>query len=234
MSKRRIVVTGANRGIGLELVRAFVGLGHSVWGTARDPVAAEELAATGATGILPLDVSDPQSIAAFGTELAEATGTVDLLVNNAGVGIQSFGADQADGTVDNVDPSLISSVFEVNSLGPLLVTRSLLPLIAVGEAPLVCNISSQLGSMVVGANSGDVAYNVSKAALNMITVKFAAEHPSVAFVALHPGWVRTDMGGASAALGVEESASTIADTLLGLTIEDSGRFMNWDGSEHPW
>jgi NAD(P)-dependent dehydrogenase (short-subunit alcohol dehydrogenase family) len=68
----------------------------------------------------------------------------------------------------------------------------------------------------------------------MVTVKYAKAHPDVAFVAIHPGWVRTDMGGSSATLGVDESASAIAETLLGLTLEDSGRFLNWDGREHPW
>jgi len=234
MSKRRIVVTGANRGIGLELVRSFVGLGHSVYGTARNPDAAEELKAAGASGILPLDVSDSESITTFGAELAETTDAIDLLVNNAGVGSVSFGAEGAAVGIDVVDPDVIAQVFQVNTVGPLLVTRALMPLLRAGSDAVVCNISSQLGSMVVGAGSGDVPYNVSKAGLNMITVKYANAHPEITFVAVHPGWVQTDMGGAEASLTPPESASAIADTLMGLTREHSGRFMNWNGTDHPW
>ena len=231
---RRILVTGANRGIGLELVRAFAEQGHTVYGTARDPQSAGATTDAGAAGVFELDLANPSSIDAFGATVADAVESLDVLVNNAGVGVRSFGAARDDATVDAATPELISQVFQVNAVGPLLVTRALLPLLTSGDEPSVCNVSSQLGSMVVGARIGDVPYNVSKAALNMITVKYAAAHPEVTFVALHPGWVRTDMGGAAAELTVPESATAIADTLLRLTPTDSGRFLTWDGRDHPW
>lgn len=126
---------------------------------------------------------------------------------------------------------------EVNAVGPILVTRAFVPLLRSGADPVILNVSSQLGSMEVGAQAGaDVGYNASKAALNMITVKSAATlaPDGITVVAVHPGWVQTDMGGATAAISIDESASALVDLVGGLTIADSGRFLRWDGVEHPW
>jgi NAD(P)-dependent dehydrogenase (short-subunit alcohol dehydrogenase family) len=124
---------------------------------------------------------------------------------------------------------------EINAVGPMLVTQRLRPLLGAGTDPVVLNISSQLGSMVVGANVPfDVGYNASKSVLNMITVMSAKADPDVTYVAIHPGWVQSDMGGPNAAISVEESAAGIVANLAALTAADSGRFLKLDGTDHPW
>ena len=119
----------------------------------------------------------------------------------------------------------------------MVLTRELLPLLQRGTEPLVLNVSSQLGSMQVAASKGrDTVYCMSKAALNMLSVKSAAalRADGIAVVMLHPGWVQTDMGGSSAPLTIAESADSIVRTVDALTLADSGRFIQWDGSDHPW
>jgi NAD(P)-dependent dehydrogenase (short-subunit alcohol dehydrogenase family) len=126
---------------------------------------------------------------------------------------------------------------DVNAAGPMLVTRALVPLLRAAEGSLVINVSSQLGAMTFGNDHGnDIAYNASKAALNMVTVRSATDLAvdEIGVICIHPGWVRTDMGGAAAALGVDESAAAIAETVDELTLADSGRFLRWDGSPHDW
>ena len=234
MESRRIVITGATRGIGLAMARNLIGKGHTVWGTTRNLAVAHDLRDAGAEGVLQLDIGNGHSIAAFGRSIAEHTDRIDVLVNNAGAGTNAFGVERADAGPWDVDPDVVLDVTKVNALGPMRVTREVIGLLEAGTNPLVVNTSSQLGSMVVGPRVQDTPYNVSKAALNMITVMMAASKPDVAFVSLHPGWVRTDMGGPSATLDADDAAESIVEAMLALTIADSGRFINWDGSNHPW
>ncbi len=236
MTSRTSVVVGANRGIGLELARQLVASGDRVIGTARDVGAATELAASGVEAVLALDIADPASVAAFGAELATIVDSVDLLINNAGVNAGAFGHEGPAGVLDMTASALLA-VTEVNAAGPMLVVQSLVPLLEAADGSWVVNISSQLGSMEVGLVMGrDVAYNVSKAALNMVTVCTARELASrgVRCVAFHPGWVRTDMGGPSAALSPTESASGILAKVASFTDADNGGFFRWDGTVHPW
>ncbi|MCL4120113.1 UNVERIFIED_CONTAM: hypothetical protein GTU68_053786 [Idotea baltica] len=125
----------------------------------------------------------------------------------------------------------------VNVTGPMVMTTALLPLLRQSDGALVVNISSQLGSMQVAARKGrDSAYCVSKAALNMWSVKAAASlrTEGIGVVMLHPGWVQTDMGGPSGELTLDDAATSIAATIGALTVADTGRFVRWDGHEHPW
>ena len=235
MSSRRIVITGATRGIGLEMTRQLIAAGHTVYGTARNPESADALREAGPAGILQLDIGDRDSIAAFSDALAAETDAVDILVNNAGITSNDLGANRRECNPWQVDPDIVLRETEINAMGPMLVTRGVIGLLEAGENPVVMNTSSQLGSMVIGAAMPfDVAYNVSKAAVNMVTVMSASTNKNVCFVALHPGWVKTDMGTDAAELEVPEAAGAIVDSLLGLTIEDSGRFIRWDGTDHPW
>ncbi|MEE2682753.1 MAG: SDR family oxidoreductase [Actinomycetota bacterium] len=235
MGKKRIVITGASRGIGLEMARNLIGKGHSVYGAVRNPEGATDLQAAGPEGILKLDISDEESINAFCEELADTTESLDILVNNAGITSNDLGADRRQCNPWQIDPQIVLDETRINALGPMMITRGLVGLLEAGDNPVVLNTSSQLGSMIIGAMMPyDVAYNVSKAAVNMITVMSASTNKNISFVALHPGWVKTDMGTEAADLEVPEAAAAIVDSLLSLTIEDSGRFIRWDGTDHPW
>lgn len=235
MTSKRIVITGASRGIGLEMAKILIGKGHSVYGAVRNPDGANDLREAGPTGILQLDIGDQSSIDAFGQELASITDGIDILVNNAGITSNDLGANRRQCNPWEIDPAIVLEETQINALGPMMVTRNVISLLEAGDNPVVLNTSSQLGSMVIGAMMpSDVAYNVSKAAVNMITVMSASTNKNVAFVALHPGWVKTDMGTDAAEMEVADSAGAIVDSLLSLTIEDSGRFIRWDGTDHPW
>ncbi len=232
----RILVTGANRGLGLELVRTWLASGHEVWGSARaaEPAA---LLALDPAGVIRLDLGDEASVVSGLRSLAEQVDSLDLLVNCAGIDARALGlADGPRGPFD-VDADPFTEVIRINATGPMVVTREAVPLLRAGDDPMVLNVSSQLGSMQVAATKGrDTSYCVSKAALNMWSVKAAAalQPEGIAVIMLHPGWVSTDMGGPSAQLTPTESASAIVATVDALELSDSGRFINWDGSDHPW
>ena len=231
----RILITGANRGLGLELARTWIDAGHEVWGSARtaEPL---ELLRLEPAGSISLDLGDEASIVAGLEALASQIDGLDLLVNCAGVDARAFGVEDPRGPFD-VDAEHVNEVIRINATGPMLVTREALPLLRAATDPLVLNVSSQLGSVQVAATKGrDTSYCVSKAALNMWSVKAAAalRNEGIAVVMLHPGWVSTDMGGPSAQLTPPESATAIVDTVSRLTTADTGRFINWDGTDHPW
>lgn len=232
MSPRRIFVTGVNRGLGRALAEALIERGHRVWGTSRTGEAP-----LGVVSCLHLDLGDEGSITEAAAQLAAETDAIDLLINSAGADARSFGSSRDDRGPFDVDSRVFDQVFQTNVTGPMLVTRHLLPLLGNGQAPMIVNISSQLGSMQVASRMGpDAAYCVSKAALNMLSVKTAAALRSegVGVVMLHPGWIATDMGGPDAPLPLAEASSTVASTIEALTITDSGRFIRWDGHDHPW
>ena len=232
---RTSVVTGANRGLGLELVRRLLGRGDHAIAGCRDPGHATALNALageypGRLHVLPLDVADARSRAAFAAELPLALGEhgrIDLLVNNAGVlhSGERFG---------RLGEANLEHSFRVNAMGPLLLVQALAPLLADGAK--VANLSSQLGSIAGCGRFGTPSYNISKAAQNMATALLAhalADRGIVA-VALHPGWVQTDMGGEQATETVGESAAGVLGVIEGLDAGDSGRFLDWRGEELPW
>lgn len=184
-----------------------------------------------------MDLADEASIVAGAVALADRLDGIDLLVNCAGVDARAFGGDEDHRGPFDIDAATMQSVMAVNVAGPMVLTRELMPLLRRGSSAVVLNVSSQLASMQVAATKGrDTVYCMSKAALNMLSVKTAdALRPEgIAVVMLHPGWVQTDMGGPSAQLTIAESADAIVRTVDGLTLADTGRFIRWDGSDHPW
>jgi len=234
---RRVVITGANRGLGLELARQCLQRGDIVWAGCRSPESAEELRALGAAKLLQLDVSDPASIAEFGQAVASQTETLDLLINNAGANGKAFGADVGRSGVLHLAPEHFMAEMRVNALGPMLMVRALMPLLRKVDSAVIANISSQLGSIALGAQMlRDIGYNASKAALNMITTALAGTlaAESIVTVSIHPGWVQTDMGGRVADLTAEASARSVLSIVDGLDPSDNGTFLLWDGSPHPW
>lgn len=234
---RRVVITGANRGLGLALATQLVGRGNTVIATCREPEAAAALQALEPAWLFPLDVSSAESIDAFaGALVAEGQG-VDVLINNAGIDATSLGIGDDERGVLDLAPEILLREVHINAVGPLLLTRALLPRLREGTRPLVMNVSSQLGSMEVGRHHArDIGYNVSKAAMNMITCALAT-HPDCAGVTcltVHPGWVRTDMGGDQAPVSPAESAEGLVRIIDDAELGMSGSFLDYKGAVHPW
>jgi NAD(P)-dependent dehydrogenase (short-subunit alcohol dehydrogenase family) len=221
-----VLVTGANRGLGLEFVQQLQEMGYEVIGTARSPEKATDLKATGAR-VEQLDVADPASVASLANRLSGVP--IDILINNAGM------LNRADSTLDTIDFDVMERSFQVNSLGPLRVTQALLPNLKAGEKKTIVSITSQLGS-IEQSTGGLYSYRTSKTALNQINKIISVELATQGFtcVVMHPGWVRTDMGGASAPLAKAESISGMLEVIGGLTTESTGKFFNYDGEELPW
>ena len=232
---RRILITGANRGIGLELTKLLIHNGDQVYGSARF-TNADNLRDLQPAGIVRLDYGDLHSIANAAAKMKRNVSGLDMLINCAGIDARALGHKDPRGPFD-MDVDVYTELVRINVGGPIELTRSLLPLLRKGTDPFVINISSQLASMQVAATKGrDTPYCVSKAALNMWSVKTAAKlrPEGIGVAMMHPGWVRTDMGGAGGNMSVFESASGIVATLNKLTFADTGRFIRWDGSDHPW
>jgi NAD(P)-dependent dehydrogenase (short-subunit alcohol dehydrogenase family) len=221
-----VLITGANRGIGLEYARQLSEKGYTVIGTARTPGEADELDVV-ADRIEPLDVADPASVAALAERLKGVP--IDILINNAGI------FDRRDVTIDKVDFEVLELTFAVNTLGPLRVTQALLPNLRAGQRKIVIGMSSQLGS-IERSNGRWYAYRSSKSALNQINKILSEELGPEGFVftVLHPGWVRTDMGGPSATYTPEESVRGLIAVIEGLGPEDNGRFYDFQGEPIPW
>jgi NAD(P)-dependent dehydrogenase (short-subunit alcohol dehydrogenase family) len=236
MASQRSFVTGANRGLGLEFVRQLLARGDRVVATCRHPGKASALNALagehpGRLHVLPLDVADPRAIAEVARELLllddDAGDHIDLLVNGAGV----LHSGERFGRVGAVN---LDDSFRVNAMGPFLLTQALAPRLADGAR--VANITSQLGSVASTTRFGTPSYNISKAAQNMATALLAAalRERGITVVALHPGWVQTDMGGAGATLTPEQSVAGLLRVIGALKPSDSGRFLDWRGEALPW
>ena len=220
------VVTGANRGIGLELARQLCARGDTVVGTARDPESASDLRTLGIR-VEALDVESAKSMAALAKRLKGTP--IDLLIHNAAMGV-------AGPAVERVTAEDVESHFRINALGPLLLTQALLPHLRAGERKLVVAISSGLGSIGENSTGGWVAYRIAKAALHQVMRTLSAElsKDGLSFVLISPGWVRTRMGGQDAPLSPEESVRGVLKVVDRLTPRDTGKFFSERGREIPW
>ena len=228
-----VVITGANRGLGLALAKQHLAHGATVIGGCRNPSGATELTSAGAE-VLPLDTGSGDSITAFGKAIGDRA--VDVLYNNAGIDARAVGADDGARSALDITEQQFRAVMQVNVLGPLLMVQALVDNLRAAKGTIV-NVSSQVGSIEVAQRIGrDVSYNSSKAALNMLTLKQSQvlRADGVTVFAVHPGWVRSDMGGPTATLDPAESAAGLVTLVDKLTIDDTGSFLQWDGSIHPW
>ncbi|ENN88707.1 putative oxidoreductase protein [Rhizobium freirei PRF 81] len=221
-----VLVTGASRGLGRMLAKLYAGEGWRVLACARQ----EQPAAADCMLPYRLDVNDAASIETLGTML-EGT-AIDIVINNAAVrgdtgGLASLRTDD------------FMEVMRINVLAPLLIAQALKPNLVAGRRKLLVNISSRAGSLAEGTlddDDGDYAYRCSKAALNMATVKLAQDfrRDGVAVISLHPGWVRTDMGGPDAVVDIEQSARGLKNLIDTTTMADTGSFRAYDGKTISW
>lgn len=224
-----VLITGASRGIGLELARQYVAEGWRVMAACRDPGGATALSALlPASALHPLDVRDGASVAALASALRGVA--IDVLINNAGV----FGPQTQGLTLDDYQGWL--DTLAVNVLGPFRVVQALAPNVAASRRRLVATLSSLMGSIQDNTGGGHYAYRSSKAAVNMVIRSLALDLTAqgLTLVALHPGWVRTDMGGPMAPLSPEESVRSLRQTIASLKPEHNGGFFNYDGRPLPW
>ena len=220
------LVTGSNRGLGLEFARQLSARGDNVIGTVRDVAKAAEEPGHAAS-LVPLELSEQASIEALPTHMGDRP--IDVLINNAGVSSDAR-------TLADVSMDEFHRVFAINSFAPVLVTRSLLPNLRKGSRKIVVTVSSQLGSITNNSGGSSYAYRGSKAAVNMLSVSMHHELRGDGFtcVVVHPGWVQTDMGGPNAPLKPEESVAHLIRLIDRLTPEDGGKFFNYDGKTLPW
>lgn len=230
-SQQRYLITGASRGIGLELVRQVADLGHEVIATCRDLRGANDLRGIAEqfpdrVTLKELDVTDPESIGKLMLSLGSQP--IDVLINNAGI-LLGHNQDMA-----NLDFDEVISSFQVNAVGPLRMTQALLPNLQKSPEPKVISITSKMGSIDDNSGGGYYAYRMSKAALNMFNKSLSCDYENMICVVMHPGWVQTDMGGKGALITVRDSVQGILKVMTGLQLSDSGRFFDFRGNQIAW
>ena len=227
----RILVTGANRGLGLEFVRQFSARGDRVFAASRGGMPIE------LQGVTPvrLDVADEGSIQRAHQAVSEDTDALDLLINNAGI-YSTVGGRWTGESFGTLSAEEAVTVLRVNSIGPILIAQRFSDLLSRGVNPKVANISSGYGS--VSRNDGHFPYHysASKAALNQYMRSFArdARPLGIAVLILSPGWVRTDMGGKNATLSPEESVAGMIRIIDRVTLEQTSCWFNYDGQPVAW
>jgi NAD(P)-dependent dehydrogenase (short-subunit alcohol dehydrogenase family) len=228
-----LLVTGANRGLGLEFVRQSAAAGWRVLACCRQPDRADALRALADASarrvrVHALDVTDFAAIDALGRQLADES--LDVLLNNAGL----YGPQKM--VLGRIDYRAWAEVFAVNTMAPLKLAETFVEQVARSQRKLIVCLSSQMGSIARNAEGRHYLYRSTKAALNAAVRSLAIDlRPrGIAAVVVHPGWVKTDMGGADADLTPEQSVRDLLALIDRLTLADSGRFLNHDGSELPW
>jgi NAD(P)-dependent dehydrogenase (short-subunit alcohol dehydrogenase family) len=242
-----IMITGANRGIGWEFTKRYLYRGDTVIGTYRDKDRSQELLSLrtrmvdeGNEALIPvlLEVREQASIDACFNEVSQHIESLDMLINNAGMGDNSVdtGDPAAHKSFGNLKAEALMNILAVNSVAPVLITQKFAPMMEWADDPKVVHISSKMGSIELRGDSGYYSYSASKTALNMLGRVMSKDLISmgVLSVMLHPGWVRTAMGGPEAPVTVEESVEGMIKVIDGLKAEDNGRFLDWNGEELPW
>ncbi len=229
-----ILITGSNRGLGLEWARQYGVAGWRVYASCRHPEQAEALQQYAATHhnltVHRLDVTRGEEITALSRELAGEP--IDILLNNAGVYFEKY----QDEELRNIDYGHWEETFRVNSLGPMRVSAAFTEHIAQSERRLVVAITSHMGSIAEIGSPGSYAYRSSKAALNaaMKGLSLALQPRGIGVLLLHPGWVQTRMGGPGATLTTHTSVTRMRKLVESFRLDDTGRFYRFDGSVIPW
>jgi NAD(P)-dependent dehydrogenase (short-subunit alcohol dehydrogenase family) len=222
-NQKTALVTGANKGIGFEVVRELARLGLRVFLGARNAkagrAAAEKLGGEGEVTFLEIDVSDADSIRRAAEEFTGRANRLDVLVNNAGILLDE------DKSALTITTEIFEKTLRTNTLGPWLVAQAFVPLLKKSPAPRIVNVSSSGGQLEDGADGWAPGYCVSKTALNGVTVQLAAALPKFAVNSVCPGWVRTDMGGENATRSVGEGAATIVWLATDAPQDLTGKFV---------
>jgi len=227
-----ILITGCNRGIGLEMTRQFAGDGWQVIATCRNPSAAWELSelaeANDNIEIHALDVTDYQQMADLAADLEGRQ--LDILLSNAGY----YGPKGV--ALGNVDVDAWREVLEANTIAPYKLVETFYPRLAGSQYKVVGILSSKVGSIADNSSGGGYLYRSSKTAVNQVVKSLSIDlaDEGIKVLALHPGWVKTDMGGPNALISTEESVAGLKKILQNATADDSGHFYNYDGSAIPW
>ena len=229
-----IFVTGSNRGLGLEWVRQYAQKGWQVMATCRDPEQANDLKQLAyqypKIVIHPMDVTQANQVAGLATALLGTP--IDLLINNAGVYFEKWAQDR----LTRIQYHDWEESFRTNCLGAVRVTEALYKHVAMSDKKLVVVITSHMGSISDITNPGDYAYRSSKAALNaaMKGLSLELQRYGVGLLLLHPGWVKTRMGGNNAPLTPKQSVEGMSALIDSFSVAQSGQFYRYDGTKMPW
>lgn len=227
-----VLITGIGRGIGYQLAADFLQQGYKVIGTVRNQASLEKLTSLSkrygdSLDICMLEVTESSSVNDLATVLAGQT--IDILINCAGV----LGGDHQ--AYNDMDFDMWAETFAINTMAPMKIAMAFVPNLRQSESPKIVSISSIMGSLA-RERSDQIAYRSSKAALNktMQCLANALEPENIGVYLMHPGWVRTDMGGNNADISVEESSAGLVKQITSFTMEQSGRFWQYDGQELEW
>ena len=224
---KNILITGANRGIGL-IFAEVLSANNNIYATARDITNADDLKKFSNTELLELDLLNKDSIKSFCSELKDIP--LDIIINNAGI----FQDEQMEETI--LDPELWLDEIMINAIGPVVLSQKLKENIMSGNDKKIIFISSQMGSIDDNYSGGYYFYRTSKSALNSaaksLSIDWKADGISV--LMLHPGWVRTDMGGSNAKLDIDTSVSKMLDVINNLDMGKTGTFLNYEGKKLEW
>ncbi|MBK7355498.1 SDR family oxidoreductase [Propionivibrio sp.] len=227
----QVLVTGANRGLGLEFVSQYASAGCQVIACCRDPLKATKLSAlvassAGKISMHALDVSDFSQIERLASELQGQA--IDVLINNAGI--------YPRGSFGSIDYAEWHKAFLINSMAPMKIVECFVDHVAASRLRKIVTLSSKMGSIADNDGGGSALYRTSKSAVNMVMKNLAIELKSRGFAVatLHPGWVKTDMGGANALISVQQSVAGMRTVIEQLSTDNTGRFIAFDGQEIPW
>jgi NAD(P)-dependent dehydrogenase (short-subunit alcohol dehydrogenase family) len=240
---RRILITGSNRGIGLDLARRY--LQHDdtlIFATCRKrstATALNELAEQHPQRltVIELDVTDQASIGDARRQVGRQVDGLEILINNAGIlpgGVAAMESPSA--RFGFLEASAMMDVLQVNTVAPVLVTQAFADLLRRGTNARVINVSSDAGSITLRTTALNYSYQASKAALNMMTRCLASDFrvDGVTVISIHPGWIQTDMGGPHAIRTPADTIPGMMKVIDGLTMADTGEFFKWDGTRIPW
>lgn len=232
LEPQTIFITGANRGIGLGFVKEYLKNGDRVIATCRHPEAALELNKlrnnySDQLIIERLDVTNANDFDKLAAKYHNSR--LDILINNAGIYPENHSRDG----IKETNATLVLKAFEVNALGAYHAIQKLFPLLLNSPHARIINLSSQMGALT-SADGFGYAYRMSKVALNMLTKCFAIENSKIITISLRPGWVKTEMGGTLANIEIQESVKQMIKIIANLDINDSGKFLDYQGNVNEW